>query len=654
MAKGINLEYLDTTTAPETDFYQFVNGGWMDRIEIPGDRSSWGSFYELAKQTDEKVLSILSQELSTPGSSPNKAARLYETGMDTPGIEKFKLRAIQPWLEEVRKLTSVEDLPGFAAKLTSIGIPVFLAQSVHPDLAKSNVYALYLEPAPTGLPERDYYLDEDQKAIEIRTRYQSYIALILQEGAAYTEEQANHAARSILDMETAISQHQLSKEDRRQIDKIYNPLTVEQLKTTYGGWNWNSYFDLTQNIDNQIIILTDPVYFQYFTSAVNHLPLETIKSYITYTLIHVSAPFAHAALEKAHFDFFSKTLEGVQVMKPRNERVVKIVNNRLGELLGQLFVEKHFPPEAKATALEMTSDIIEAYRNRITSLEWMSEETKAFALQKLSSFRVKIGYPDSWKDFSALTITGPDEGGHYLQNLIHISAWKQKQDLERAGKEVDREEWFMAPQIVNAYYNPLFNEIVFPAAILQPPFFDWEADAAVNYGGIGAVIGHEITHGFDDQGSRFNQHGNYNEWWTDHDRKSFDAITRKLVDQFDAYFPFEDLSLNGTFTLGENIADLGGLCVAYDALQLYYQRHGRPGPIDGFTADQRFFMSWATVWRTKTRPEALRNQIKTDPHPPGLYRAVAAPSNMDNFYQAFGISPQSKWYRSPEDRIKIW
>lgn len=341
-------------------------------------------------------------------------------------------------------------------------------------------------------------------------------------------------------------------------------------------------------------------------------------------------------------------------MRPRPERLVKVINQQLGELLGQLFVNKHFPRAAKETALEMTSDIVEAFKSRIASLDWMSQSTKDYALEKLASFKVKIGYPDIWKDYSTLDIRTKEDGGSYLENIMAIVNWNLKKDETRIGKAVDRDEWFMAPQVVNAYYNPMFNEIVFPAAILQPPFFDWEADAAVNYGGIGAVIGHEITHGFDDQGSRFDKEGNLNEWWTAEDRERFQSLTSRLIGQFDAYQPFDDLSVNGTFTLGENIADLGGLSVAFDALQLYYKRHGRPAKIDGYSPEQRFFMSWATVWRTKIRPEALRNQIKTDPHPPGMYRAVAAPSNMDSFYHAFEIINGSKWHRNERERIKIW
>ena len=402
------------------------------------------------------------------------------------------------------------------------------------------------------------------------------------------------------------------------------------------------------------IIVTEPQYFNFLNEYLKSVSTEVICQYLTFLTIHHAAPFTQAILEEAQFDLYSKILEGVKQMKPRKERVVKVVNQLLGEALGHLFVLKYFPETAKTTALEMVGDIIEAFKNRINHLEWMSHETKRYALEKLEAFDVKIGYPDKWKEYIGLELKPASEEGNYLENLLLVAGWNFKRDMSRIGQQVDREEWFMAPQVVNAYYNPLFNEIVFPAAILQPPFFDWQADAAVNYGGIGAVIGHEITHGFDDQGSRFDKQGNLNEWWTSEDRARFHELTQQLIQQFDTYFPFEDLAVNGTFTLGENIADLGGLSVAYDALQLYYKRHGKPESIDGFSPDQRFFMSWATVWRTKIRPEALRHQIKTDPHTPGIYRAVAAPSNLNSFYDAFNINPQSPWYRRQEDRIKIW
>jgi putative endopeptidase len=654
MAKGINIEFLDTAIPPGEDFYQFVNGGWMQTTHIPPDRSSWGSFHELSKNTDSRVLSILEEELRISGPAENKAARLFESGMDTNSIEATRLTPLDTLFNKVTGLDSIENLPAVLGYLAARGFGAMLHFSVHPDLGNSHLYAAYIEAANLGLPEREFYLEDNEKAEQIREKYLSYIAQLLQSEVGYTQQQSIEAANAILSFERDLASRMMTKEQKRQIARLYNPHTLEQLKTLMPFWDWDLFFKKMEVSDPERLIITEPDFCAYLNSLLPTMSLSIIKHYLNFLLVHHAAPYAHSVIEEAHFDLYARTLEGTENMRPRQERLVKVINQNMGELLGQLFVNKYFPKAAKETALEMTSDIVEAFKNRINSLEWMSQPTKDYAVEKLASFKVKIGYPDKWKDYSALEIKSTDEGGSYLENMMTIVNWNLKKDETRIGKEVDRDEWFMAPQIVNAYYNPMFNEIVFPAAILQPPFFDWEADAAVNYGGIGAVIGHEITHGFDDQGSRFDKEGNLNEWWTAEDRERFQVLTSQLIKQFDAYFPFEDLSVNGTFTLGENIADLGGLSVAYDALQLYYKRHGKPENIDGFTPEQRFFMSWATVWRTKIRPEALRNQIKTDPHPPGMYRAVAAPSNMNSFYHAFEIIEDSKWYRKEPERIKIW
>lgn len=654
MGRGIAQEYLDTTVDPADDFYMFVNGGWMKSTDIPEDRSSWGSFHELAKNTDQKVLDILTEELQRKGPADNKAARLFEAGMNTEQIEKAKLNTIQSFLQQTKALSKPSSILSLLGALTRRGLSSLIHFSVHPDLGNSKIYSAYIEPGELGLPEREFYLEQDEKSVKIREDYLTYIHYILKEELLYSDEQAAEVAKRILQFETKLAEQMMTKEKRRQIELLYNPHTFEELKNLATGFDWNEYFDAMHTEIPTRVIVTEPDYIRYVDTLLNEDNLEILRHYISFICVHHCAPYTHSALEEKHFALFSKTLEGVEKMKPRKERIVKVVNAFLGEALGQLFVSKYFPASAKASALEMTDDIVQAFKNRIERLEWMGENTKAYALEKLSSFRVKIGYPDVWKDFSELHLSESDAEGSYLEDLLTVIEWKFKKDSKRIDKEVDREEWFMAPQVVNAYYNPMFNEIVFPAAILQPPFFDWEADAAVNYGGIGAVIGHEITHGFDDQGSRFDKEGNLNEWWTSEDREQFSALTTRLIEQFDAYFPFEDLPLNGTFTLGENIADLGGLSVAYDALQLYYARHERPDKIDGFTTEQRFFMSWATVWRTKTRPEAMRTQIKTDPHPPGMYRAIAAPSNLESFYKAFEIYPHSPWYRKDEQRIKIW
>ena len=654
MARGINQDFLDTEVSPEDDFYQFVNGGWMRSTEIPADRGSWGSFHELSKNTDHKVLDILDEALATPGPATNKAARLFESGMDIIGIESAKLSALESFFEEVNSMDNHNQLAALIGRFTTHGLGVFIQFSVHPDLGDSKKYSAYLEPSNLGLPEREYYLEEDEKASGIREKYLQYIIEILRKELEYSSHEATKTAEAFLKLEKDLALQMMPKEERRQIEKLYNPHTADELRQRMPSWNWDEYFRNMSVATPARIILTEPPFISFLQTYLEATDISTIKEYIKFMLVHHSATYAHASLEDTHFELYGKTFEGVETMKPRNERLVKVVNHTLGEALGELFVSKHFPAIAKTTAVEMVEDIIVAFENRISGLEWMSAATKAYAIEKLKALNVKTGYPDVWKDYSALEILPGENGGNYLWNIISAVRWKFQQDAKRVDQQVDKEEWFMAPQVVNAYYNPMFNEIVFPAAILQPPFFDWEADAAVNYGAIGAVIGHEITHGFDDQGSRFDNDGNLNEWWSSEHRERFTTLTKQLVDQFDSYFPFEDLPLNGTFTLGENIADLGGLSVAYDALQLYHKRHGIPEKIDGFTADQRFFMSWATVWRTKIRPEALRNQIKTDPHSPGMYRAVAAPSNLKGFYQAFGINQTSKWYRTDNERIKIW
>lgn len=652
--KGINLSYLNRDIDPADDFYSFVNGGWMETVEIPEDRSSWGSFHELSKETDKKILNILENELAIPGQATNIAARLFESGMDTAHIQESKLEAIASQLQSVAQLKTLNELPYICGKLMKAGLGSLMPLSVHPDLGNSKIYAAYLEPVNLGLPEREYYLDQNDKSAHVREEYKKYITELLIAAAKDWGNNAVEWSSQILKLETTLAEKMMTKEDRRDIAKLYNPIHIDTLKSTYSNWNWDDYFLAAEMEIPAQLIVTDVTYFDFFNSFIKDTNLEIIKAYLAFMLVHHAAPFVHSAIEEEFFNLYGKTIEGIKVMRPRNERIVKIINSYLGEALGALFVSKYFPPAAKQNAIEMVDDIIAAYQNRIHDLDWMSASTKQYAQEKLRAVTIKIGYPDIWETYEGLNITSSQKGKSYLANVMSAAAWKREKDIRRIGKEVDKAEWFMAPQVVNAYYNPLFNEIVFPAAILQPPFFDWEADAAVNYGGIGAVIGHEITHGFDDQGSRFDKEGNYNEWWTEEDREKFNAHTRQLIEQFDNYYPFEDLALNGTFTLGENIADLGGLSVAFDALQRYFMRHGRPEKVDGFTPEQRFFMSWATVWRTKTRPEALRNQVKTDPHPPGRYRAVAAPSNMSTFYSAFGEKTSSPWYRNKENRIKIW
>lgn len=646
--------FVDTSVRPQDDFYQFVNGKWMDSVEIPSDRSSWGSFHELIKSTDARLSDLLKAELQSQGASSNLAARLFESGMDVTKTEHYKFSALQPILSKIDKLNSHSELPELLAFLCTQGLESIITFGVFPDMVNSNIYHGYLEPASLGLPEREMYLKNDEKSIETRTRYVQFIISILEDELELRDQNASQIADDFLVFETNLAKVMLSKEDRRQVEKIYHPYSFEKFSSLVSSWNAEKFFNALLDNQPEEIIVTEPDYYSYLNAEIESISLERIQQYLKYRAILAASPFAHKALDEKRFEFFDHYLQGVPAQKTREERVIKVVNGLVGESLGQLYVKKWFPEEAKSAAVEMTRDVIQAFENRIQKLTWMSDETKAYAKEKLNSMSIKIGYPDNWEKYEGLNISSDDVSITYLNNILAVQKWKWNRDVSRFRQKVDKSEWFMAPQVVNAYYHPLYNEIVFPAAILQPPFFDHQADAAVNYGAIGAVIGHEITHGFDDQGSRFDKAGNFFEWWTSDDRERFNELTGKVISQADEYFPLENTPINGAFTLGENIADLGGLSVGYDALAICLNRNTSPGDLEGYTQEQRYFMSWATVWRTKIRTEALRMQIQTDPHPPGSYRAIAAPRNLEAFHEAFSLSSSDKLYLNPEERVRIW
>ena len=654
---GLALEYLDTTVNPSQDFYQFVNGKWLDNTEIPADRGRWGSFDELRKNTDENVLKILEKagesDFSQAGSDQRKAATFFNTAMDTAQINKIGMQPLKPFIEQIANVNSTQTLQKYLADTEPYGGGGFFSFSVFPDLQNSNINAAYVNPGTLGLPERDYYLKDDERSLEIQERYRAHIERML----SFLEidpEQAAQKAESIYALEKRMAEHMLSKEVKRNISLLYNKRSIDQLEQHAPSVDWVQYLNDLGVADLDSIIVTEPKFMEALDEILNDVPSDQWQDYLTWTALNTSASYLQQDIEEANFEFFGKELQGVEEMRPRWERVLGTTNGVIGEALGQLYVDAYFPPEAKAVAKDLVNNLLVAFGERIGQLDWMSAETKDKALKKLESFNVKIGYPDEWKDYADLEVKSSEEGGSYFENLLEATKYNFYDDLDKIGKVVDKTEWFMSPQVVNAYYNPLFNEIVFPAAILQPPFYNYKADAAINYGGIGAVIGHEISHGFDDMGSRFDAGGNMINWWTDADREKFEALNQKLIDQFDNYKPFPDLAVNGEFTLGENIGDLGGLNVALDGLKMHWDEHGKPEPIDGFSADQRFFMSWATIWRTKMRDEAMRTQIKTDPHSPGLYRAIGAPSNMTAFYDAFDIEEGDPLYRPEEERVKIW
>ncbi|HSP12215.1 MAG TPA: M13 family metallopeptidase, partial [Salegentibacter sp.] len=434
----------------------------------------------------------------------------------------------------------------------------------------------------------------------------------------------------------------------------YNPMTVAELQNSVPALDWEKYFSEIGAKELDTIIVAQPKYMKALQGVFTQNNVEDWKTYLKWSIFNDAANALSTEIETANWEFYNKTLQGAQEQRPRDEQALQTINWSIGEALGKLYVDEHFPAEAKEQAEEMIANIIKAYETRINNLSWMSEDTKKKAIEKLGTTTIKVGYPDEWKDYSGLEIANVDEDGSYFQNMMNVSKWRTADNMSKLGEPVDKTEWFMSPQTVNAYYNPSYNEIVFPAAILQPPFYDYKADAAINYGGIGAVIGHEISHGFDDSGARFDAEGNLNNWWTDEDLEAFEKLGGDLADQYSKIEVLDSVFINGQFTLGENIGDLGGVNAAYDGLQIHLEENGHPGEIDGYTPEQRFFMSWATVWRTKMRDEALQSKIKTDPHSPGMYRAYVPLQNIDAFYKAFEIGEEDDMYVAPEDRVIIW
>ena len=660
---GINLDYMDNTVKPNENFFKHVNGKWLETTEIPADRTRWGSFDELRQKTDEDALAILKSAMSDnkdfekievlPGSDQEKAVQLFQTIMDSVSRNEQGIKPLEPFLEKIDAIKDINDLQSFLIEMEPAGGAGFFGFGVGADRKDSNINAGYLGTGRLGLPDRDYYVKDDEDSKEKRQKYVDHITRMLQY-LGDSEEVANNQAKQILAFETRLAEPRMDKVDRRDARKRYNPRSIGDLQKMVPVIDWSDYFKGIGVKAIDTVVVSEIKYMNELQGILSENNISDWKAYLRWSALNGAAGFLSDELEKANWDFYSKDLKGAKEQRPKEERALQTLNWTIGEALGKLYVDKKFPPEAKAKAEEMIQNVIKAYEIRINALDWMSEDTKQKAIEKLQATKIKIAYPDKWKDYSELEIKSVEDGGTYLQNMLNAQAWNYKDDLDKLGKEVDKSEWFMAPQVVNAYFNPSYNEIVFPAAILQPPFYNYTADDAVNYGGIGAVIGHEISHSFDDSGSRFDKDGNLNNWWTDEDLIQFEALGAQLAEQYDKLEVLPEVFINGKFTLGENIGDLGGVNAGYDALQLSFEQNGRPEDIDGFTAEQRFFMSWATVWRTKSREEALRNQIKTDPHSPGMNRAIQPLLNIDEFYEAFDIKETDEMFLPVEERVKIW
>ena len=654
---GINVTYMDKSVKPSHDFFRFVNGTWLDNTEIPNDKTRWGSFDELGQRTDANTLAILKEAAKNPKYKSNtdqgKAINLYKSIMDTIARNKQGIAPLKPYLVKIDAVKNSKDLQELLIEMEPIGGIGFFSLGVGADDKNSNKNSVSMGTDRLGLPDRDYYVSESNDAKEKREKYVLHVAKMLQ-FIGENPEKAKESANRVLAFEIELSKPRLTRVEQRDGRLQYNPTAVANLQKMTPAINWQSYLTGIGYQKLDTVIVTQPRYMKALQTILAANQVADWKAYLKWSLLKKNAGKLSTAIERANFDFYGKTLTGAIKQRPLEERALQTVNASIGEALGKLYVEQLFPAEAKAKAEKMIKNVILAYQNRINNLTWMSAQTKIKAVEKLNKITIKIGYPDQWKDYSALSIKNTADGGSYFDNSQNLSRWNHQEDLEKLAKPVDKTVWGMSPQTVNAYYNPSYNEIVFPAAILQPPFYNYQADEAVNYGGIGAVIGHEISHGFDDSGAQYNADGNLIDWWTPEDLKQFTALGNLLADQYSALQPLPGVYVDGKFTLGENIGDLGGINAAFDGLQLYLKENGNPGLIDGFTPEQRMFISWATIWRAKLRDEAIKNLVKTDPHSPAMYRAYVPIQNVDAFYEAFDIQKGDGMYIAPEKRVKIW
>ena len=649
---AINLEYMDNSVRPQDDFYNFVNGNWMKTAEIPSDRARWGSFDELRESTDEISLGILKGLLGksyTIGSDEQKIGDLYESYIDFDARNKTGLAPIQSYLDRIDNIKNLKDLQQYLTDVTPEGFNPLYGFYVYSHMKNSSQNAVYLGGMRLGMGKNYYQKDTEDNQEKLRL-YAEHIDKIY----AFTGSKTRDLkGPKIMHFEKEMASYMLTVEEQRDSRKRFNPYSVNDLGELSKNVDLKKYLtDLGVKTDS--VIIGEINLFRNIDKIINEENLPQIKEYLKFHLIDGVAGYLTKELDEIDFDFYSRQLRGQQEQRAMDKRGLEFVNGSAGELLGKLFVKDNFPPEAKASAEEMVSYLFKSFEHHISNLEWMSADTKVKALEKLSKFTVKIGYPDKWRDYSKLEIYSHNEDQALFRNLLNLKKWRYNYMFNKIGQPVDRSEWGMSPQTVNAYFSPSNNEIVFPAAILQYPFYDFRADAAVNFGGMGAVIGHEISHSFDDSGALYDGDGNLKNWWTEEDEQKFKAAGEALAEQYSKYEPVEGVFVNGKFTLGENIGDLGGVSVAFDALKMYLNDHGNLGEIDGFTQEQRFFISWATIWRTKATDESLKNQVNTDSHSPGYYRAFGPIINVDGFFEAFDIKPGDKMYKAPADRIRIW
>jgi len=646
---GFSLDNLDRTCKPCDDFYEFAMGGWMKANPIPPEYSTWGTFTRLRDNNLTALHTILeaaTKSTATPGSNEQKISDFYSSCMDTSAIEAAGLKPIAGDLAAIDAINDRKALDAEIARLQGKGASVIFRFSSGQDFKDSSKVIAQAGQGGLGMPNRDYYFREDDKSKQLRTDYVAHVTNMF-ELAGDAPEKAVAEANTVMAMETALAKASRTPVELRDREKNYNPTPLSDMKTLTPDWSWEDYLRAIGAPKLEVVNVGQPEFFKEVNHELSTVPLADWKVYLRWHLLHANAPALPERFVLENFDFYDKKLNGVKEILPRWKRCVQATDRNLGEALGAAYVEKYFPPAAKARAKEMVNNLIAALREDIPTLSWMGAETKKQALAKLEAFTVKIGYTDKWRDYSKLSI----DRGSYAENVRRGSEFERSRQLAKIGKPLDRTEWTMTPPTVNAYYNSGMNEIVFPAGILQPPFYDPNADDAVNYGGIGAVIGHEISHGFDDQGSKFDGQGNLHEWWTPEDRKSFTEHGDCVVNQFNGYEVEPGLHQNGKLVLGESIGDLGGLAIAYAAYEKSIAGK-RPKDIDGFTPEQRFFLGWAQVWGTNQRAEAARTQTNTDPHPLPRFRGNGPLSNTEAFAKAFGCKRGDPMVR--EQACKIW
>jgi putative endopeptidase len=644
----------DVAASPCTDFFEYADGGWLKRNPIPADKGRWGAFEEVAERNRAILRSILEETSArtdwAKGSIRQKVGDFFAAGMDEGAIEKAGTAPLAPWLAKVEAMKSNTDLPGLLAAFHARRLPEGFSLYVAQDQKESTRYIPVMAQGGLGLPDRDYYLNDDPKSKELREKYALHVAKMF-ELLGETPEVAASKSGVVLAFETKLAKASRTRVELRDPEKNYNKRTLAELRKEAPGFDWGAYLSVVGIPEAQDLNVRQPAFFTALAGMAGSEPLDTWKTYLTWHILRSSAPLLPKRFDEEAFAFYGTTLRGVPKQEERWKRVLVQTDQALGEALGQLYVEKAFSPKSKERMVQLVENLRAALKARIEALPWMGPETKKAAEKKLAAFGVKIGYPDTWRDYSRLEITRAS----YFGNVLAAHAFETKRNLDKLGKPIDRTEWGMTPPTVNAYYSPTMNEIVFPAGILQPPFFWADADDAVNYGGIGSVIGHEMTHGFDDSGSQYDAEGNLKNWWSADDRKAYEARTALMVKQFEAYHPLPDHAINGKLTLGENIADLGGLKVAYAALAKALGTDPAKGaPIDGFTPAQRFFLNWATVWRNNIRDETLRVGLNTDPHSPGKFRVLGPLSNLPEFQAAFGCGAGTPMNRAEAERPSIW